>query len=296
MSQAVGSADREHRPVTKTITRSTRAAIILSLLTSGSQAVARDSCSRDWLCVDAKEGRDHVEIYVENLKPYPLTISLRASTRNLEPPGRQTITETVSGGDRKLILRMDQVDSSRDWHYRYWYDWTIGSLDVKHDDKHLYRFPYASGNSYYVLQGFGSRFSHTGLEEFAVDFHMPVGTPIHAARGGTVVQVVEEHLRGCWEDGCGKYANFIVILHSDGSTGEYYHLKNDGSYVQPGDHVTQGQLIGLSGNTGHTTMPHLHFAVYEAVAWGNTRSIPIRFNSAKGVVSRPRRGGRYIAD
>ena len=53
--------------------------------------------------------------------------------------------------------------------------------------------------------------------------------------------------------------------------------------------------IGLSGNTGHTTMPHLHFAVYRATEWGNTQSIPVRFNSADGVVMRPRHGARYQA-
>jgi murein DD-endopeptidase MepM/ murein hydrolase activator NlpD len=164
-----------------------------------------------------------------------------------------------------------------------------------HDDNHLYSLPYASEKSYRVLQGFGSRFSHTGLEEFAIDIDMPVGTPVHAARSGVVADVEESHTRGCWEDGCGRYANFIVILHSDGTTGEYYHLRKDGSLVDVGDTVTQGQKIAYSGNTGHTTMPHLHFAVYCAVAWGNTQSIPVRFRAANGIIERPRRGARYRA-
>ncbi len=164
-----------------------------------------------------------------------------------------------------------------------------------HDDHHLYSLPYASNKSYRVLQGFGSRFSHTGLEEFAVDIDMPIGTPVHAARAGKVVEVEKSHSRGCWEDGCGKYANFIVILHSDGTTGEYYHLRRGGSVVGVGDTVTQGQKIGYSGNTGHTTMPHLHFAVYCAVGWGSTQSIPVRFQSRDGIIERPRRGARYQA-
>ena len=164
-----------------------------------------------------------------------------------------------------------------------------------HDDNHLYSLPYASNESYRVLQGFGSRFSHTGLEEFAVDFKMPVGTPVHAARAGVVAEVEESHNRGCWEDDCGKYANFIVILHSDGTTGEYYHLRRGGSVVDVGDTVAEGQRIGYSGNTGHTTKPHLHFAVYCAVAWGNTQSISVRFKSSNGIIERPRRGARYQA-
>jgi murein DD-endopeptidase MepM/ murein hydrolase activator NlpD len=167
--------------------------------------------------------------------------------------------------------------------------------DTVHDDDHLYSLPYASNKSYRVLQGFGSRFSHTGLEEFAIDIDMPVGTPVHAARDGVVAEVEESHNKGCWDDGCGNYANFIVILHSDGTTGEYYHLKKGGSAVAVGDTVTQGQKIGYSGNTGHTTMPHLHFAVYCADVRGNIQSIPVRFRSSDGIIERPRRGARYQA-
>jgi murein DD-endopeptidase MepM/ murein hydrolase activator NlpD len=159
----------------------------------------------------------------------------------------------------------------------------------------VYSFPYSSGKSYRIVQGYGSRFSHTGLEEFAIDFDMPVGTPVHAARSGVVARVEDSHSKGCWEDGCGRYANFIVVLHSDGTTGEYYHLNKNGSLVEVGDSVSQGQMIGYSGNTGHTTMPHLHFAVYRAVDWGDTQSIPVRFRSADGIIDRPRRGRRYQA-
>jgi murein DD-endopeptidase MepM/ murein hydrolase activator NlpD len=164
-----------------------------------------------------------------------------------------------------------------------------------HDDDHLYSLPYASNKSYRVLQGFGSRFSHTGLEEFAIDIDMPVGTPVHAARAGVVAEVEESHNRGCWDDGCGKYANFIVVRHSDGTTGEYYHLRKGGSIVDVGDTVTKGQRIGYSGNTGHTTMPHLHFAVYCPAGWGGAQSIPVRFRSSEGIIERPRRGARYQA-
>ena len=110
-----------------------------------------------------------------------------------------------------------------------------------------------------------------------------------------MARVEESHTIGCWRDGCGRYANYIVILHNDGTTGEYYHLKHDGALVDVGDSVARGQRIGLSGNTGHTTMPHLHFAVYRATEWGNTQSIPVRFQGADGTIRRPRRGARYQA-
>ena len=174
-------------------------------------------------------------------------------------------------------------------------DWAVGDRHADHNDDYVYAFPYEQGKRYRVVQGYGSRFSHTGLEEFAIDVDMRVGTPVHAARGGIVARVEESHDKGCWETGCGKYANYIVVLHSDGTTGEYYHLMQNGALVEVGDAVAQGQKIGYSGNTGHTTMPHLHFAVYRASTWGETQSIPVRFQAADSIIDRPRRGARYQA-
>ena len=59
----------------------------------------------------------------------------------------------------------------------------------------------------------------------------------------------------------GGRANFVRILHDDGTMALYAHLKTDGVLVRVGQQVQAGQQIGLSGNTGFTTGPHLHFAV-----------------------------------
>ena len=236
-----------------------------------------------------------VELRARNLRDFPITYTLRIRTRDNIIRGARIVTSTLEPRGSEQVLVVAGGDGRKSPDYRYSLDWTVGNKDAVHDDEHLYALPYAPGKAYRVLQGYGSRFSHTGLEEFAIDFDMDSGTPVHAARGGIVARVEESHDRGCWEDGCGRYANYIVVLHSDGTTGEYYHLMQDGSIVDVGDSVSQGQLIGYSGNTGHTTMPHLHFAVYRATSWGNTQSIPVRFRSADGIINRPQRGARYLA-
>jgi murein DD-endopeptidase MepM/ murein hydrolase activator NlpD len=257
--------------------------------------IAAGNCKDEWICVDAIDQGDNVELHARNLGDYPITYTLSVRTQNLRSDGPKTVTRTLAPRQSEQVMALTSTDSHESPRYRYSYDWTVGDKDAVHDDDHLYALPYASGNSYRVLQGYGSRFSHTGLEEFAIDLDMPIGTAVHAARAGVVARLEESHAKGCWEDGCGKFANFIVILHSDGTTGEYFHLQQKGALVNVGDSVSQGQKIAYSGNTGHTTMPHLHFAVYRATEWGNTQSIPVRFQGADGIITRPRRGGRYQA-
>ena len=273
----------------KTITLAT-AAIAL-----GACPVAYADCRDDWICVNAVDQGGNVELRARNLQDYPVTYTLRVRTHSFEIAGPTTVTRTLAPQESARVMTLNRADERLEGGYRYFFEWTVGDKDAVHDDDYLYALPYARGSSYRVLQGYGSSFSHKGLEAFAVDFDMPEGTPVHAARAGVVARVEESHAIGCWEDGCGRYANYIVILHDDGTTGEYYHLQKDGALVEVGDPVARGQEIGLSGNTGHTTMPHLHFAVYRATEWGNTQSIPVRFRSADGVVMRPRHGARYQA-
>lgn len=263
----------------------------LCVLTS----LASAECSDEWLGVDEIREGGNIELRATNLREYPITFTLRVRTRGLSSDGPKTVTQTLQGEQTQTIMVLRESDKDKQGNYRVSCEWTIGNKDANHDDEQIYLLPYENGRSYRVLQGYGSRFSHRGLEQFAVDFKMDVGTPVHAARDGVVAKIEEANSIGCWEDGCGKYANYIVVLHDDGTTGEYYHLQKDGALVEVGDSVVAGDRIGLSGNTGHTTMPHLHFAVYRASTWGNTQSIPVRFLSDDGVVHTPRRGGRYRA-
>ncbi len=272
------------------------ASLSLLLIATMAPALSSASCQDEWICVDAVREGGNVELRARNLRGFPITYTVEVITRYFDVSGPRKITRTLAPLAEEQVLTMSQSSGGRTGAYRYNYDWTIGDKDAAHDDDHLYSLPYKSGKSFRVVQGYGSRFSHKGLEEFAIDFDMPVGTPIYAARAGVVARVEESHDKGCWEDGCGKYANFIVVLHSDGTTGEYYHLMKDGALVEIGDSVARGQQIGFSGNTGHSTMPHLHFAVYRATEWGNAQSIPVRFQSRDGIIEKPRRGARYFAD
>jgi murein DD-endopeptidase MepM/ murein hydrolase activator NlpD len=85
-----------------------------------------------------------------------------------------------------------------------------------------------------------------------IDFTAPIGTPIHATGDGIVIKVERAH---------GGYGNSIVISHGFNYETLYAHLSKIN--VQRGQSVKRGQLIGLVGNTGKSTAPHLHYEVHK---------------------------------
>jgi murein DD-endopeptidase MepM/ murein hydrolase activator NlpD len=124
---------------------------------------------------------------------------------------------------------------------------------------------------------------------------MPLGTPIHAARGGTVVGVKSDSNVG-GDDG--KYdwdANYILIQHTDGTLGQYVHLLKGGVRVKVGQHVEDGDWIGLSGNTGHSTGPHLHFSVFKARDGKHRQTIPVRYKTTDTAAVMLEEGKTYKA-
>lgn len=125
-----------------------------------------------------------------------------------------------------------------------------------------YVLPFPSG-SFRVIQAFGGSFSHTGSFFYSHDFVMPIGTPIVAARAG-VVEAVEESFVDY--DNTLGHENYVIVAHADGTFARYLHLTENGVLPDMGDAVLAGDTLGFSGNTGFSTLPHLHFDVTERCA------------------------------
>ena len=103
----------------------------------------------------------------------------------------------------------------------------------------------------------------SGSDEYAVDWTMPVGTPVYAAREGMVVGMRDYMTQGGPDP---KYdANYVYVRHTDKTIASYQHLMTKGVTVRAGDQVSRGTLIGHSGNTGFSTEPHLHFCIFRAI-------------------------------
>ncbi|MCA6074693.1 M23 family metallopeptidase [Fulvivirga sedimenti] len=149
----------------------------------------------------------------------------------------------------------------------------IGSGEQLKIKRYRYTLPFKEGSRYKLIQGFNGAFSHDSeASRYALDFSMPVGDTVCAARGGMVVWTEDQFEEGGNDRNLINKANRILIMHDDGTIGFYVHLVKNGVLVKIGEKVEEGDPIGLSGNSGFSTMPHLHFAVHD-----DDQSIPIRF-------------------
>lgn len=148
------------------------------------------------------------------------------------------------------------------------------------DTSHVYWLPYREEGKHLVVQGYYSPFSHP--TDIALDIKMKTGTTICAARGGIVYDLYEGSNIGGAKDKYLDDGNYIMIRHNDGSKSYYWHLKYNGVLVNIGDTVKQGQPIGLSGSTGYSAFPHLHFEVWGYSADGKYGQLPVRFRTPKG--------------
>lgn len=104
--------------------------------------------------------------------------------------------------------------------------------------------PLAGGR---FTSGFGRRW---GRMHKGVDWACPIGTTVYASCAGTVIQASYN----------GGYGNNVVISHADGRLTRYAH--NSKLLVKVGQKVEQGEPIALSGSTGRSTGPHVHFEIY----------------------------------
>lgn len=144
------------------------------------------------------------------------------------------------------------------------------------DTSHIYQLPFSPGTKSRVIQGYFSRFTHK--HRAALDFRMRPGTEIRASRDGIVLRTKDDSNQGGWNKKYRPDANFIMIEHDDSSRASYRHLQYQGVIVKEGEKVKTGQLLGYSGKTGYTALPHLHFMV-SVFQEGKWIQIPTRFES-----------------
>ncbi len=220
---------------------------------------------------------EHWQARVDNALAGPLQVELRAA------PGRPVeglpVQSLIQGDSSLVVGHLPAPSNGRPLDLRL--QSVPGNPAAQAEDV-AYRLPFDTTRPR-VDQAPQGRFSHDDEENRdAVDFALPEGTLVLAAREGTVMQI-QDGFRGNGQDRerDGARANFIRVLHSDGSMALYGHLQAGGMRVRRGQAVGAGQPLGLSGNSGFSSAPHLHFVVQVNRGMG-LRSVPARIFAEQG--------------
>ena len=247
-----------------------------------------ESCSDDGvLClVTEQPDTESVSFTLRARIQSALTVTLAAELENVEASTPLPVTVVFEGSETRTVLKLKRLRRELAWSYknvRYTSNW--GTPRAVHDDSVVYQLPVASGRPVRVVQGYDGAFSHNGPSRYAVDFDLPEGSPVHAARAGVVVQAIQHFTEAGTDESYQKrdMGNRVLVRHSDGTLGYYGHLKPGAVVVKEGQYVHPGQLLGLSGNTGFSRGPHLHFEVRKPIDGNQVRTLPVRFKTEQGV-------------
>lgn len=212
-------------------------------------------------------------IWAVNATPGHLTVDLDVQGTNLAIY-RQQRTFVIAGRSRVLAAVVGPAQRGAGFSYNASTYYYLGS-NAGTPDQHPYRLPFANGVSAHCGQGYFGAWSHQ--QERALDFSMPEGTSVVAARSGVVVDTQASYTTGGADKSFAPYANYISVEQADGTIARYLHLKPGGVLVSVGQRVKAGQAIGLSGNTGWSTQPHLHFEVDRPLSGRTKDTVPTTF-------------------
>ncbi len=234
---------------------------------------ANINCNADLLCVSVFKERE-VKLVLENKTNKPLSFALFLQPGYLEGlnPGTLYLSEPST-----TILALFPIPATP-WGFEYRIHY--GHQRHEHDDDYLYSLPFAPGSTYPITQSHDNLSTHHRGNRYAIDWNMPVGDAVHAARDGLVVSTY--HLSAKSSPTGEATANHIWIRHSDGTIGKYLHLDHEGVFVEEGQSVEAGQLIGSAGNTGYSSGSHLHFSVSTLGGESLYQTFNVKFKTRSG--------------
>jgi murein DD-endopeptidase MepM/ murein hydrolase activator NlpD len=208
-----------------------------------------------------KNEKGGFEILATNDEVCPVSVKLELDLTNFSSSnGISPIVVIPAKTKGFKITSLEVINPKVTANFKTKSRYNYGDTNLKDYIDYDYSLPFQKGKPFTVFQGYNGNVTHQN--ENSLDFTMPIGTEIRAAREGIVVKVVKAFNQSCIEKECAEFNNYIIIYHPDGTFSQYVHLKRGGAVVKEGDIVKQDDLIGYSGNVGRSSGPHLHFMVY----------------------------------
>lgn len=252
---------------------------------------------KEWICILTRNENQKIDFYIQNKTPngdYPFTVYFNFSSLDNFESDTILPFRIVSRGNNEptKILSLQPINAQKERSYNSNIYVRAGDINASKSKNIVYRLPFET--SARIGQGYNGKFTHFGLFPFAVDFSLPEGSSVLAAREGLVIAVQDKFTSGGTTSFFKDKANYVQILHKDGSIAEYAHLKHKGVLVQMGQIVKTGEKIGLSGNTGFSSAPHLHFHVLKPTEdFQNLETFPTAFETDEGIVEELKEGVVY---
>lgn len=205
------------------------------------------------------EAKKTLETSKEQIEVTKKNKEQKASALKSSQATKEQYVNELSDSEKELNSELEKLKAANDAITR-----ELKAMETKYSDKiadlggtGTLQRPVKSG----VITA--TMYYSSGRYHGALDYGVPVGTEVYAAAEGVV-------FAAGWSNG--GLGNYVCIQHSGGMRTLYGH-GNGTFYVKPGDVVKKGQLIMLSGNTGNSSGPHLHFEVrvspYNWSYWGN---------------------------
>ena len=196
-----------------------------------------------------------------------------------------------------VLVNLFPQDTSRPSSFRTNYSWRLGDPNAVHDPEAHYRLPYPNRARFRISQALGGTMtSHNAPPSlYAVDVAMPEGTEVLAARSGHVVDIVDGFGEGAAAPEYLDKANYVRVLHDDGTWADYAHLLRGTVKVRVGDRVEAGAVLAQSGNSGFSSGPHLHFVVQKNNG-DSDLSLPFTFYTRGRGAYTPQQGQAVRAD
>jgi len=256
-------------------------AVLLPL--AGCATTARGSFHCAWrVCVSYVDGPGGREYTATNSEPVPVTVTMDfRSLENLRPPPGGHVEIVVPARSSAMLARLQTLDRAQTFGAGVTIQIDLGASTNPVDEDFVYAVPFGGDSPRELVQGFDGDETHMASMRYSLDFAMPQGTPVLAAREGQVLLVQDGFTEGGTDPALLERANLVVIAHDDGSMASYGHLVR-GVRVRVGQRVREGQLLGYSGATGFAGQPHLHFHVGKRMLGEPGRTIPVKLRDREG--------------
>ncbi len=200
-------------------------------------------------------------VEVKNNESYPLSVKIKIFNDILDSDviGEKIFSIKPSS---KIKFELDPLPGKKFSGVPFCrHQYALGPI-ASSEKENRFQIPFEEGMTVKICQSFDGPLTTHTEKTYAIDFCATEKTPILSAMDGIILEVVDNFTEGGKKPELLDKANYVRILHPDGTQTSYVHIFPRSATVSIGDKVKAGQMIALVGAVGYTNGPHLHFEYF----------------------------------